>query len=65
MRGALLLLLTAGLIGIAAELLLLDHTEDLLQWIPLALVAVALVHHRLPPRITYPRRPPDAVRDTP
>ncbi len=23
------------------------------------LVAVALVHHRLPPRITYPRRPPD------
>lgn len=29
------------------------------------LVAVALVHHRLPPRITYPRRPPNAVRDTP
>lgn len=23
------------------------------------LVAVAMVHHRLPPRITYPRRPPD------
>ena len=43
MRGALLLLLTVGLIGITAELLLLNHTEDLLQWIPLALVAVALV----------------------
>jgi len=23
------------------------------------LVAVATVHHRLPPRVTYPRRPPD------
>jgi hypothetical protein len=43
MRRPLLLLLTAALIGIAVELLLLGHTEDLLQWIPLALVAVALV----------------------
>ena len=42
MSRALHLLLVAALIGIALELLLLDHTEDLLQWIPLALVALAL-----------------------
>ena len=42
MSRALHLLLVAALIGIALELLLLGHTEDLLQWIPLALVALAL-----------------------
>lgn len=42
MSRALRLLLVAALVGIAAELLLLGHTEDVLQWIPLALVALAL-----------------------
>lgn len=36
------LLLIAGLVGIAAELLLLGHTEDVLQWIPIVLVGLAL-----------------------
>ena len=42
MSRALHLLLVAALIGIALELLLLGHTEDLLQWIPLALAVLAL-----------------------
>jgi hypothetical protein len=34
-------LLALGIAGLATELLLLEHTESLLQWIPLALLAAA------------------------
>ena len=36
-------LLTLGIAGLAAELLLLEHTESALQWIPLALLASGAV----------------------
>ena len=36
------LLLMAGLVGLAAELLLMGHTEDVLQWIPIILIGLAL-----------------------
>jgi hypothetical protein len=39
----LLCILLFGFLGIGAELLLTDHTEDLLQWIPLILIAMALI----------------------
>ena len=41
LRRALLLLLIAGMVGTAAELLLLAHTEDVWQLAPLGLFAVA------------------------
>lgn len=34
-------LLALGIAGLATELLLMEHTESLLQWIPLALLALA------------------------
>lgn len=34
--------LLAGLLGTTAELLLIGHTEDLLQWVPLVLMALLL-----------------------
>ena len=42
-RRALLMLLLFGLLGTGAELLLMEHTEDLLQWIPLLLIFAALL----------------------
>ncbi len=36
LRGFLLVLFLMGVLGIGVELLLLDHTEDLWQWTPLA-----------------------------
>ena len=42
-RGFLLILFVMGAVGTGAELLLLGHTEDLWQWVPLVLMAVSLV----------------------
>ncbi len=42
-RRFVLLILLLGLAGTGAELLLLAHYEDVNQWIPLALIGVALV----------------------
>ncbi len=43
LRGFLLVLFLIGLLGTGAELLLLDHTEDVWQWTPLILMAISLV----------------------
>ena len=37
------MLFLIGAVGTGAELLLLGHTEDLWQWVPLVLMAVSLV----------------------
>jgi hypothetical protein len=42
-RRILLGILLLGVIGLSAELLLLQHTEDLTQWIPLVLNDAAVV----------------------
>ncbi|TDI26673.1 MAG: hypothetical protein E2P06_02045 [Acidobacteria bacterium] len=42
-RSFLLLLFVIGVVGTGAELLLLGHTEDLWQWVPLMLMAASLV----------------------
>jgi hypothetical protein len=42
-RRILLAILLLGVIGISAELLLLNHVEDASQWIPLALCAATVV----------------------
>ena len=42
-RGCLLVLFLIGVVGTGAELLLLGHTEDLWQWVPLVLMAASLV----------------------
>ena len=42
-RRILLFILLLGVIGIMAELFLLAHTEDLNQWIPIALGAITIV----------------------
>lgn len=42
-RQLLLAILLLGVFGIAAELLLLAHTEDVNQWIPLLLAAATVV----------------------
>ncbi len=42
-RGCLLVLFLIGVVGTGAELLLLGHTEDLWQWVPLVLMAGSLV----------------------
>ena len=42
-RRILLAILLLGVIGISAELLLLNHIEDASQWIPLGLCAVTVV----------------------
>lgn len=39
LRRILLAVLLAGMVGLAAELLLLEHYEDVWQWTPLALLA--------------------------
>ncbi|MGQ0538290.1 MAG: hypothetical protein ACT4R6_05035 [Gemmatimonadaceae bacterium] len=38
-----LAVLSLGIVGTGVELLLLEHTEDVWQWVPLGLFAVALV----------------------
>jgi len=42
LRQILLLLVVAGILGLAAELLLLDHTESFNQWIPLIVLGLGL-----------------------
>jgi len=42
-RNVLLAIVLLEMIGTTTELILLDHTEDLRQWIPLVLLAVALI----------------------
>lgn len=42
-RRGLLALVLLGIVGLLAELVLLEHYEDPWQWTPLALLAVALV----------------------
>jgi hypothetical protein len=43
LRRILLALLVLGIAGLAAELLLLEHTESAQQWIPLVLLGAALL----------------------
>ena len=42
-RGALLIILVIGLVGVIAELLLLDHTEDPWQRLPIFLLVGSLI----------------------
>jgi uncharacterized membrane protein len=42
-RRLLLWLIVLGILGLAAELVLLEHTEDRLQWIPLIALGLGLV----------------------
>lgn len=43
LRRFLLLLLVVGLLGSGGELLLLEHTETLIQWLPLVMIVTALL----------------------
>lgn len=43
LRRLLLALIVLGMAGLMAELLLLEHFEDLLQWVPLAALGVGLL----------------------
>ena len=43
LRRFLLVILLLGMLGTGAELLLTSHTEDLAQWVPLVLIAAALI----------------------
>lgn len=43
MRKLILTLLIAGMLGLGAELLLLDHTAVLWQWVPLGALGIGLV----------------------
>lgn len=43
LRRILLAVVLVGIVGLAAELLLLEHYEDFWQWTPLALLAAGLV----------------------
>ena len=42
-RRLLMPLLLLGMVGLAAELVLLEHTEDTLQWVPLVALAVSFL----------------------
>ncbi|MGH7454678.1 MAG: hypothetical protein ACRENG_25205 [bacterium] len=42
LRGFLLVIFVIGLLGAGAELLLIEHTEDFRQWIPLILMLLSL-----------------------
>jgi hypothetical protein len=42
-RGFLLIIFLIGVFGAGGELLLLGHTEDFRQWIPLALMSLSLI----------------------
>jgi hypothetical protein len=41
-RVALLAILVFGLVGTVVELLLLEHTEDIWQWVPIVLIGMGL-----------------------
>ena len=43
LRRGLLALLAIGFVGVLTELILLEHYDDPPQWIPLALISVAIV----------------------
>ena len=43
LRGFLLILLVIGILGTGAELLLLEHTEDVWQFVPLSLMGLSLI----------------------
>ncbi|HJU72929.1 MAG TPA: hypothetical protein VJ717_04220 [Gemmatimonadaceae bacterium] len=43
LRSALLAVLVLGIAGLGAELFLLEHTEDVWQWIPIALLGAAVL----------------------
>ncbi len=43
LRAALLVIFAIGVLGTGTELLLLEHTEDVWQWIPLVLMAISAV----------------------
>lgn len=43
LRGFLLALLAFGMVGTLAELFLLEHTESVSQWIPIALLGIGLI----------------------
>ena len=43
LRTFVLLLFLFGVVGTGTELYLLEHTEDVWQWLPLALIALSLV----------------------
>jgi len=43
LRTFLLTIFIIGLLGAGAELLLLEHTEDFWQWIPLVLIVISLL----------------------
>jgi hypothetical protein len=43
LRGFLLIIFLVGLFGAGGELLLLGHTEDFRQWIPLILMSLSLI----------------------
>lgn len=43
LRRVLLLLVVVGIVGLMAELLLLEHTESFNQWIPLIVLAIGLI----------------------
>ena len=42
LRGFLLILLLIGILGLGAELLLLEHIEDVWQWVPLILMGLSV-----------------------
>ena len=42
-RGLLLAVLVFGMVGIGVELLLLEHTEEFWQWVPIALLGLGVV----------------------
>jgi hypothetical protein len=42
-RGILLVLVALGVAGLIAELVLLEHTESVWQWVPLVLLGLALI----------------------
>ena len=43
LRAAVLFIFALGVVGTGAELVLLEHTEDLWQWVPLVLMAVSAI----------------------
>ena len=42
-RYALLAILVFGIVGTGVELLLLEHTEDIWQWVPIVMIALSLL----------------------
>ncbi len=58
LRRVLLALVALGIVGLGAELLLLEHTESPQQWVPLAVLGLALL--AVPPVAARPA--PWAVR---